>query len=217
MSSKIRGMHTNNTQSFYELYITIYLLPAHSTSQRHAVKIILNLELSFFAHRLSSQGISTATHRLWLMANEIHICEYHGDPPVPVREYVIHDNEKSTILRIQTNATGTLKTSSTWSRPFLASRRVFSDLFLPVGYPSSVGPGYAEYQVYDSIQGLCSYLRGVVATSAVLTAAGVGDAEATAMSAAVVRTHENINMLIIWRDQRYRSKVDDNHYFLWAR
>ena len=32
-----------------------------------------------------------------------------------------------------------------------------------------------------------SYLRGVVSTSAVLMAAGVGDAEATAMSAAMVK------------------------------
>lgn len=32
---------------------------------------------------------------------------------------------------------------------------------------------------------MCSYLRGVVSTSALLTAAGVGDAEATAMSAAM--------------------------------
>lgn len=46
--------------------------------------------------------------------------------------------------------------------------------------------GYLEYQIYDSLQGLCSYLRGVVSTSAVLAAAGVGDAEATAMSAAMV-------------------------------
>ena len=61
----------------------------------------------------------------------------------------------------------------------------FIDLFLPEGYPHSVGEGYLAYQFYDSLQGICSYLRGVVATSAVLTAAGVGSAEATAMSAAV--------------------------------
>ena len=60
-----------------------------------------------------------------------------------------------------------------------------SDLFLPVGYPRSTNVGYLQYQIFDSIQGLSSYLRGVVSTSAVLTAAGVGDAEATAASAAV--------------------------------
>ena len=59
------------------------------------------------------------------------------------------------------------------------------DLFLPTGYPNSVAEGYLDYQFYDSIQGLCSYLRGVVSTSAVLSATGVGDAQATAMSAAM--------------------------------
>lgn len=64
-------------------------------------------------------------------------------------------------------------------------RQLGQDLFLPVGYPNSVAEGYLEYQLYDSVQGLCTYLRGVVSTSAVLVAAGVGDAEATAMSAAM--------------------------------
>ena len=59
------------------------------------------------------------------------------------------------------------------------------DLFLPIGYPQSVNEGYLKYQYYDSLQGLCSYLRGVVSTSAVLSATGVGDAQATAMSAAM--------------------------------
>lgn len=64
-------------------------------------------------------------------------------------------------------------------------QQVGRDLFLPVGYPDSVADGYLEYQFYDSIQGLCTYLRGVVSTSALLSAAGVGNAEATAMSAAM--------------------------------
>ncbi|KAL7454202.1 hypothetical protein ACHAWC_005823 [Mediolabrus comicus] len=64
-------------------------------------------------------------------------------------------------------------------------KQVGRDLFLPVGYPDSVADGYLEYQFYDSLQGLCTYLRGVVSTSALLSAAGVGNAEATAMSAAM--------------------------------
>lgn len=67
-------------------------------------------------------------------------------------------------------------------------RQLCKDLFLPIGYPQSVADGYLEYQFYDSLQGLCSYLRGVVSTSAVLSATGVGNAEATAMSAAMVRS-----------------------------
>ena len=52
-------------------------------------------------------------------------------------------------------------------------------------YPSSVRIGYIEYQAYDSLQGLCSYLRGVVTTAAVLRAAGVGDVNADAAGAAM--------------------------------
>lgn len=65
--------------------------------------------------------------------------------------------------------------------------------FCYISYPDTVANGYIEYQIYDSIQGLCSYLRGVVSTGAVLKAAGVGDAEATAMSAAMV---SDIHMFI---------------------
>ena len=63
--------------------------------------------------------------------------------------------------------------------------RVLKDLFLPLGYPRSVDSTYLPFQMYDALQGLCSYLRGVVSTSAVLEAAGVGDASATALSAAM--------------------------------
>lgn len=69
-------------------------------------------------------------------------------------------------------------------RWMLAPARVVQELFLPVGFPTSVAPGYLEYQLYDSVQGLCSYLRGVLCSAQVLQAAGVGKAEATALSAA---------------------------------
>ena len=65
-----------------------------------------------------------------------------------------------------------------------------------VSYPNSVKPGYLDYQIFDSIQGLCSYLRGVVSTSAVLTAAGVGDGDATALSAAVVSIYMNHGFIV---------------------
>jgi hypothetical protein len=66
-----------------------------------------------------------------------------------------------------------------------APLKVLQDLFLPIGFPATVRPRYFEYQLYDSLQGLCSYLRGVVCNAHVLKAAGVGNAEATAMSAAL--------------------------------
>ncbi|CAM9366186.1 unnamed protein product, partial [Ectocarpus fasciculatus] len=61
----------------------------------------------------------------------------------------------------------------------------FKTTFLPIGFPRSVKPEYFEYQFFDSIQALCSYLRGVMCTQALLTGAGVGSATATAFAAAI--------------------------------
>lgn len=58
-------------------------------------------------------------------------------------------------------------------------------IFLPLNYPDSVHPGYIQYQFYDSLQGLCSYLRSIASTTAVLSAAGVGDSQATVTSAVI--------------------------------
>jgi Vitamin B6 photo-protection and homoeostasis len=69
---------------------------------------------------------------------------------------------------------------------FLRSlQTVFYRLVLPVGYPASVRTGYLRYQIYDSIQGLCSYLRNVLCAASMFEAAGVGDATATAWTAAI--------------------------------
>lgn len=74
-----------------------------------------------------------------------------------------------------------------WRFFFSSVSQVIKDLFLPIDYPYSVESNYIQYQFYDSIQGLSSYLRGVVSTSAVLQVAGVGSSKADALSAAMVR------------------------------
>ena len=56
-------------------------------------------------------------------------------------------------------------------------------LFLPSG---AVTSDYLPFQCWDSVQGLCSYVRGTVASAAVLQGVGVGDAGATPLSAAVI-------------------------------
>jgi hypothetical protein len=83
--------------------------------------------------------------------------------------------------------TGSARHNSSWLQvqAIRAPIKVLQDLFLPIGFPATVRPRYLEYQLYDSLQGLCSYLRGVVCNAHVLKAAGVGNAEATAMSAAL--------------------------------
>lgn len=58
--------------------------------------------------------------------------------------------------------------------------------FLPIGYPHSVRPEYLQYQFWDSIQGISSYLRSVLTTRSVLTGIGVGSSSATPLSAALV-------------------------------
>eukprot|EP00958_Prasinococcus_capsulatus_P016666 scaffold1851_cov390-Prasinococcus_capsulatus_cf.AAC.4 len=61
--------------------------------------------------------------------------------------------------------------------------RYASQTLLPKGYPSSVTPDYLSFQVWDSLQALCSYVRGSIVTKALLVAIGVGEANATALGA----------------------------------
>jgi hypothetical protein len=59
----------------------------------------------------------------------------------------------------------------------------FREAFLPEGFPASVTDDYLRYQYFDTAQALCSSLVGTLATAGMLRAAGVGDAEATALGA----------------------------------
>lgn len=114
------------------------------------------------------------------------------DTSIPRREFHVEispdassSGTSSPPLVVSTSHTAAAPTRSSASRLLHTPKQVLVDLFLPLGFPHSVDPSYLPYQWYDSLQGLCSYLRGVVSTSAVLTAAGVGNAEATAMGAAM--------------------------------
>lgn len=125
---------------------------------------------------------------------------------IPRRQYKVDlTSDRPTVTAEQ------ITEQTSWQAFSRAPKQVLIDLFLPLGFPHSVDPSYLPYQFYDSLQGLCSYLRGVVSTSAVLVsqaaqlcfgfpacetkrqtsilfkkaAAGVGDAEATAMGAAM--------------------------------
>jgi hypothetical protein len=57
--------------------------------------------------------------------------------------------------------------------------------FLPEGYPNSVAPEYTTYQCWDTVQALCSYLRGILATTALMEGVGVGSESATPLAAAM--------------------------------
>jgi hypothetical protein len=75
-------------------------------------------------------------------------------------------------------------------------RETFLRTFFPIGYPKSVKQEYLEYQIYDSVQALCSYLRGILCTHALLISAGVGSENASALAAAITWvTRDGIGMI----------------------
>ena len=59
----------------------------------------------------------------------------------------------------------------------------FKNVYLPSGYPSSVPPEYTQFQIWNVIQDLCSYLRGIMATRAIIEGFGVGRSDITSVQA----------------------------------
>ena len=62
---------------------------------------------------------------------------------------------------------------------------IFQNTFMPINYPFSVRQEYLSYQFWDSLQAFCSYIRNVLTSKAILVAVGVGNAEASALSASL--------------------------------
>ncbi|KAL3269198.1 hypothetical protein HHI36_008280 [Cryptolaemus montrouzieri] len=76
--------------------------------------------------------------------------------------------------------------SSTISSSIYASIiNFFQEVLLPHGYPDSVSSDYFEYQIWDTLQAFCSTITGSFTTRAILKGVGVGDAEASALSATI--------------------------------
>ncbi|KAJ4820194.1 Protein root UVB sensitive 3 [Rhynchospora pubera] len=55
--------------------------------------------------------------------------------------------------------------------------------FVPEGFPSSVTPDYVPFQIWDTLQGLSTYIRAMLSTQALLSAIGVGETTATVIGA----------------------------------
>ncbi|GER43803.1 hypothetical protein STAS_20672 [Striga asiatica] len=51
------------------------------------------------------------------------------------------------------------------------------------GFPGSVTPDYVPFQIWDSLQGLSTYIRTMLSTQALLSAIGVGEKSATVIGA----------------------------------
>ncbi|XP_010259877.1 PREDICTED: protein root UVB sensitive 3 isoform X2 [Nelumbo nucifera] len=62
-------------------------------------------------------------------------------------------------------------------------RRKILEAFVPEGFPSSVTPDYVPFQIWDSLQGLSTYIRTMLSTQALLSAIGVGEKSATVIGA----------------------------------
>ncbi|PON64665.1 Root UVB sensitive family [Trema orientale] len=85
------------------------------------------------------------------------------------------------------------KTATITASPSLSIRRSSSyfhhvwgrilEAFVPEGFPSSVTPDYVPFQVWDSLQGLSTYIRTMLSTQALLSAIGVGEKSATVIGA----------------------------------
>ncbi|KAG2490919.1 hypothetical protein HYH03_010832 [Edaphochlamys debaryana] len=55
--------------------------------------------------------------------------------------------------------------------------------FLPEGYPASVSPDYISFQAWDTVQALCSYVRGMLTSAAIMRGVGVGEQASTPLAA----------------------------------
>ncbi|CAH9101110.1 unnamed protein product [Cuscuta europaea] len=67
--------------------------------------------------------------------------------------------------------------------PFAHISGKFLQAFIPEGFPTSVTPDYVPFQVWDSLQGLSTYVRMMLSTQALLSAIGVGEKSATVIGA----------------------------------
>ena len=67
-----------------------------------------------------------------------------------------------------------------------AINNTFKWLFLPRGYPESVSEDYFAYQLWDTLQGFCGYLKGIILTLSFLKGLGVGSADGSLDSAMLV-------------------------------
>lgn len=97
-----------------------------------------------------------------VLQNPVQICQ--GAMSIVAKEF------KGSVQTAEWGANSRLAPSSQTAESHWTAR-LFS-LFLPEGYPASVPSDYLPYQFWDSIQALCSYVRGILTSEAILSGAG---------------------------------------------
>lgn len=90
---------------------------------------------------------------------------------------------------------GTVEPSSRVFRWTHGFTDVMKRLFLPSDYPFSVTDDYLPFQLYDSIQGACSYARSMLSNQSILLGLGVGAADASLFAASIsIATKEVVSI-----------------------
>merc|ERR1712166_26121 len=67
----------------------------------------------------------------------------------------------------------------------VAIMNIARGLFVPKGYPDSVAPEYAHYQLWDTVQQTTYFINTVISKRAIMKFHGVGDVNATPLGATV--------------------------------
>eukprot|EP00588_Corethron_pennatum_P002007 CAMPEP_0194300984 /NCGR_PEP_ID=MMETSP0169-20130528/61555_1 /TAXON_ID=218684 /ORGANISM="Corethron pennatum, Strain L29A3" /LENGTH=280 /DNA_ID=CAMNT_0039051207 /DNA_START=111 /DNA_END=953 /DNA_ORIENTATION=+ len=107
--------------------------------------------------------------------------------PLPVSVTSVKDGLLTT-LHLEDEDVGT---SPSTASPTLKKRSrsgaaaVIQKTLLPAGFPRATPPGYLQYAAWSCAQDLSTQLRSVLATQRILIGMGVGNAEATALSASL--------------------------------
>jgi hypothetical protein len=91
--------------------------------------------------------------------------------------------ERNGLLIHSIDRSGAASSDSRSSRSSDGALQILHRAFLPQRFPHSVSPDYVAYQAYDSVQAIASNLTGSLATKSVLSGLGVGQADATVLSA----------------------------------
>lgn len=94
------------------------------------------------------------------------------DPPYVCIEYC---RQRQTCVWTPTGAHKALKQTNVEKLSSAPILDQFWRGFLPEGYPDSVTPDYLAFQAWDSVQALCSYVRGMICSQAILQGIGVGE------------------------------------------
>jgi hypothetical protein len=97
----------------------------------------------------------------------------------------LEGNGEKYIINRQTGTISRVDEKTAVQRNVLDIRNRLQKVFLPSGYPDTVPPEYINYQKYDLLQDLTSYLRNIMATHAILVSLGVGTGDVTPFDATV--------------------------------